>query len=120
MVTVKKDIQKNRLYITLAGILSFEDAKRAKELIEIEVNELKPDFDLVNDISKFIRGDDNAGIILKEIMVLLIQKKVNRIVRIVGASKAGLIQFANNSLPIDSYRLSYLPTMEEAENFLNQ
>ena len=81
---------------------------------------MKPDFDLVNDISKFIRGDDAAGIILKEIMIHLIQKKVNRVVRVVGTSKAGLMQFANNSLPISSYKLSYLPTLEEAETFLNQ
>ena len=62
----------------------------------------------------------NAGIILKEIMLMLIQKKVNRVVRIVGSSKTGLVQFANNSLPIDAYKLSYLPTLEEAENYLNQ
>lgn len=120
MVQVKKNIEKNRLYITVSGTLSFEDARKAKELIEVEVKTLKPNFDLINDISKFIHGDDNAGIVLKEIMVLLIQKKVNRIVRIVGTSKAGLIQFANNSLPIDSYKLSYVPTLEEAEIFLNQ
>jgi len=81
---------------------------------------LKPNFDLVNDISKFIRGDDEAGIILKEIMVFLIQKRVNRVVRVVGTSKTGLMQFANNSLPINSYKLSYLPTLEEAESFLNE
>jgi hypothetical protein len=120
MVKIKKDLKKNRLYITISGTLSYEEAKKAKDLIEIEIEKLKPNFDLINDISKFIHGDEAAGIVLKEIMLLLIQKKVNRIVRIIGASKTGLIQFANNSLPLDAYKLSYLPTVEEAEKYLDQ
>ncbi|MCX6169794.1 MAG: hypothetical protein NTX65_10665 [Ignavibacteriales bacterium] len=120
MVKVKKDIEKNRLYVFISGMLSFDEAEKAKELITKEVELLKPGFDLINDISKFIHGADEAGSILKEIMILLIQKKVNRVVRIVGTSKTGLIQFANNSLATDAYKLYYVPTIEEAEKFLNE
>ena len=52
-------------------------------------------------------------------MLLLIDKKVNWVVRVVGESKIGLLQFANYSLPIESYKLKYLPTLEEAEKFLD-
>jgi len=120
MIKAQKDIAKNRMYLTISGTVSYEEAVKAKILIENEISFLKPDFDLINDISKFIRGDDEAGSVLKGIMTLLIQKKVNRIVRVVGTSKMGLIQFANNSLAMDSYKLKYVPTMEEAEKFLNQ
>jgi hypothetical protein len=120
MVKVKRDDLKNRLYVNLSGMLSLAEAGKAKDLIEKEVAFLKPGFDLINDISKFIHGDDEAGSTLKEIMILLIQKKVNRVVRIVGTSKMGLIQFANNSFSTDSYKLYYVPTLEEAEKFLNQ
>jgi hypothetical protein len=120
MIRIQKDVAKNRLYIFISGTLSFDDAENAKDLIEKEVAFLKPDFDVINDISKFIHGDDDAGSILKEIIMLLIQKKVNRVVRVVGTSKMGLVQFASNSVAIDSYKLKYVPTLEEAEKFLNQ
>ena len=119
MHKIKKDIEKNRLCITLSGILTLEEAKKIKGMIEVEINSLQPGFDLINDISKFILGHDETGNILKEIMLLLIEKKVNRVVRVIGTSKTGLIQFANNSLPIESYKLSYVPTLEEAENILD-
>ncbi|MFA7228118.1 MAG: hypothetical protein WC061_03700 [Melioribacteraceae bacterium] len=120
MFKIKKDIVRNRLYVTLTGILSLDAAREAKKLIETEVAGLKPNFDLINDISKFIHGDDEAGIILKEIMIILIQNKVNRVIRIVGTSRMGLLQFANNSLAVESYKLSYVPTLEEAEKILNE
>lgn len=120
MVKVQKDAEKNRLYVTLTGIISLEAAREAQSLIQAEVEQLKPDFDLVNDISKFIHGDDEAGKILQEIMIFLIKHKVRKIIRVVGTSKTGLIQFANYSLPIEAYRLSYVPTMEEAEKILSQ
>jgi hypothetical protein len=119
MYKIKKDVAKNRLYISLSGIFPISDAKNAKELIIKEINELQPDFDVVNDISRFIRGQEEAGKILQDIMLLLIDKKVGRIVRVIGESKTGLIQFANFSLQIESYKLKYLPTMQEAEKFLD-
>ncbi len=35
-----------------------------------------------------------------------------------GTSKVGLIQFAKNTLPLDQYQISYVPTLEEAETIL--
>jgi len=118
MYKIKRDEVRNRLYITLTGVLSLEEAKKARHAIEIEVEFLKPNFNLINDISKFIHGDEEAGKVLQGIMIFLIQKKVEKVIRVVGTSKAGLMQFANNSLPIDSYRLKYVPTLDEAEKLL--
>jgi hypothetical protein len=120
MFKIKNDIEKNRLYITLSGIFPVSEAKKAKECIQNEIDELQPNFDVINDISQFIHGQEEGGKILQEIMLLLIDKKVNKIVRIVGPSKTGLIQFANYTLPIESYNLKYVPTLKEAEKFLNE
>jgi hypothetical protein len=120
MQKVLKDIEKNRLIIILSGTLSLEEAEKTKKIIIKEIDTLKPDFDVINDISKFIRGADEAGRVLKEIMALLISKNVNRVVRVVGTSKAGLMQFANHSPQIETYKLSYVPTIEEAEKLLDQ
>jgi hypothetical protein len=120
MYKIKKDVEKNRLYILLSGIFPISDAKNAKEIILKEIDDLQPNFDVVNDISQFIRGQDEAGKVLQDIMLLLIDKKVNRVVRVIGESKTGLLQFANYSLQIESYKLKYMPTMAEAEKYLDE
>ncbi|KAF0152070.1 MAG: type IV pilus assembly PilZ [Ignavibacteria bacterium] len=119
MVKVKAPVSKNRLYITILGTLTLNDSIEAKMNIENSLHSLMPGFDVINDLSKFIRADDSAGTVLKEIIILLIQNGVNKIVRVVGASKAGLIQFANNTLRLEQYQVFYVPTLEDAETYLN-
>lgn len=98
MIKITTDIAKNRLHISMIGVVTFEEAQKSKLTIESSIATLKTGFDVINDLSRFIRGDDTAGNVLKEIIILLIQKGVNRVVRVVGTSKSGLLQFANNSL----------------------
>ncbi|MFA7421348.1 MAG: hypothetical protein WCZ90_16815 [Melioribacteraceae bacterium] len=120
MIKVTADTTQNRLHITMIGTLSVEEAQKSKLTIETTIASLKPGFDVINDISRFIRGDDAAGNVLKEIIILLIQNRVNRVVRVVGTSKSGLIQFANNTLQIEQYKIHYVPTLEEAELLLSK
>lgn len=120
MIKVTANTAQNRLNITMIGTLSVEEAQKSKLTIEATISTLKPGFDVINDISRFIRGDDAAGNVLKEIIILLIQNRVNRVVRVVGTSKSGLIQFANNTLQIEQYKISYVPTLEEAELLLSK
>ena len=90
MFTVNKNIEKNRLYIKLTGVIPVSDAKKVKTLIIKETNDLQPNFDVINDISQFISGHNEAGKILQEIMLFLIDKKVNRVARVVGAAENGI------------------------------
>ena len=120
MIKVTANTAHNRLNITMIGTLSVEEAQKSKLTIEATIATLQPGFDVINDISRFIRGDDAAGNVLKEIIILLIQNRVNRVVRVVGTSKSGLIQFANNTLQIEQYKIHYVPTLEEAELLLSK
>ena len=120
MIKITADQAKNRLHISMIGVLTIEEARKSKQTIESAVASLKAGFDVSNDLSRFIRGDDAAGNVLKEIIILLIQKGVNRVVRVVGTSKSGLLQFANNSLQIEQYKISYVPTLADAELFLSK
>jgi len=120
MIKVTADTVQNRLHIAMIGTLSVEEAQKSKLTIEATIASLKPGFDVINDISRFIRGDDAAGNVLKEIIILLIQNRVNRVVRVIGTSKSGLIQFANNTLQIEQYKIHYVPTLEEAELLLSK
>ena len=120
MYKLKIDTNKNRLSLSLIGTISLEEAKKIRQTIESSLVQLSPGFNVVNDISKMIHADDASGIVLKEIIILLVQHGVKKVVRIVGPSKTALLQFANNSLQLEQYKISYVPSIEEAENLLNE
>lgn len=120
MIKITADKAKNRLHISMIGVVTFEEAQKSKITVESSIASLKTGFDVINDLSKFIRGDETAGNVLKEIIILLIQKGVNRVVRVVGTSKSGLLQLVNNSLQIEQYKISYVPTLSDAELLLSK
>lgn len=120
MYKIKADQEKNRLTITLAGFISVDEATAVKDAIVSETATLTPGFDVINDISNFRLGQDRAGGVLQEIIRFLISQKVNKVVRVVGASQTGLIQFANYTSDNSIYNVKYVPTIKDAENFLEE
>ena len=120
MHIIKKDIKNNRLYVTLSGVISLSEAEEIKEIMIKEIEELAAGFDVINNISKYIQGDERAGVILHELVIYLVGKGVNRLIRVVGTSKTGLIQFAKFTPQQKDVNIHYFPTMEEAEEFLNK
>jgi hypothetical protein len=120
MYTVKAEISKNRLYIKLAGFLSANEAADIKIDIMNEAAKLAPGFDIINDITNFRLGLDETAYLLNETIEFLIEKKVNRIIRVVGSSRAGLIQLAKYTKKDDKYITHFVPSMEEAEELLNK
>lgn len=118
MHKVKIDIQDNRLYLTLSGVISIPEAMKVRDEIFKGVESLKPGFDVINDLSKYIHADESGAVYLQDVTRFFIDKKVNRIVRVVGQSKTGLMQFAKYSQLVETINIKYLPTMEEAEAFL--
>jgi hypothetical protein len=120
MHILRKDTKNNRVYVTISGVISFEEAEEIKEKMQKETEEIEPGFDVVNNISKYIQGEERAGGVLQEVVNHLVSKGVNRIIRVVGTSKTGLMQFAKFTQEIKGLNVHYFPTMEEAEEFLKQ
>jgi hypothetical protein len=120
MYKVKTDSEKNRLTVTLSGFISADEANTLKETIIKEASKLTPGFDVINDISNFRLGQDQAGLVLQAIIKYLVSINVNRVVRVVGSSQTGLIQFANYTGNVSAYAVKYVPTMKDAEVFLEK
>ena len=120
MHSIRKDIHKNRLYLSISGVISISEANKIKDEVIAETSELKPGFDVINNLSKYIKGDERAAPMLQAVEKFFIENKVNRIVRVVGTSKTGLMQFAKYSQPKENVNILYFPTMHEAETFLNK
>lgn len=119
MYRITTDIEKNRLYLTLVGFISEQEALSIKKSLITEISRLSENFDIINDITHFRLGLEQSGEVLKEIIKHLMDCKVNRIVRVVGGSQAGMIQFASNTGSNLPYHVSYVPAVEDAENMLN-
>jgi hypothetical protein len=119
MHTVRYDVEKNMLYVTLIGILKIHEVKQIKEEMFSSIEKLSPNFDVINDLSRLIHSDDNTVPIGQEILKFEIEKKVNRIVRVIGQSKYGLIQFAKYTKQEEAKHTKYVPTLEEAEEYLS-
>lgn len=120
MYKVKTDPEKNRLLLTLTGLVTLEEALAIKEVIAKEVPKLTAGFEVINDISNFRLAQEQAGRILKEIINYCIVKKVGQVIRVVGASQSALIQFANFTGNIESYNVRYVPTLRDAEAVLEK
>ena len=118
MHIIRKDLKNNRLYITLYEVISLAEAKKVKDLIIKDIDELQPGFVIINDISKLVNADPKAAVFLEEANKYSFAKKVKMIIRVVGHSKTGLMLFAKYTTPIEAIDIKYVPTLKEAEDLL--
>jgi hypothetical protein len=118
MHTVRHDVEKNRLYVTLIGTINHSEVLKIKEEMFNSIEKLLPNYDVVNDLSRLVHSEDNTIAVGQEILKFEIEKKVNRIVRVIGQSKYGLIQFAKYTNNEEAKLVKYVPTLEEAEEYL--
>jgi hypothetical protein len=118
MITSKADIEKNRLYIILSGVIDVAEAKKAMLPIVKEAHKLKPKFDVITDFSGLKSADNRTKKILRSIMNYLSLQGVGRVVRIVGGAKAMLLKFADFTRGFKGYKIDYVPTIEDAEKKL--
>ncbi len=119
--TAQADRVKNRLYVSLRGVVNKDAAEALVSAIFREVQKLSPGFDVVSDISQMKIGYPAASIYLRNAMDFLKARGVRRTVRVVGGSKSALTQFARATNAFNSkYKVYYVGTMAEAERKLKE
>ncbi len=120
MHTVTIDKVLNKMVITLTGIITDEDVEKAEVLVKQAVTELKPKFSVITNLSHYKARDKFPTQKLQHVMQYLIEHNVGKIIRVVGGSKEGLIQFAKHSKGVDDYNVSYVATMKEALTLIRE
>lgn len=120
MYKVKSEPAKNRIVITLGGILTINESMACKNEIEKEAVKLTPGFDVINDFSNLSFGQDTSGHYLGEIINILDSHKASRVVRVVGSSEQVMLQFAQLTSNATTIKFKYVPTLREAEIFLEE
>ena len=118
--TIKADVKKNRLYIKLTGSYTAEDTIPIINRINHEVVKLKPGFGVINDIRELQKVDIKAALRIKKGTKIVKEKGAKHIIRVVGSSKFALRIFAKFANLIDNLKISYVPTIEKAEELLTK
>lgn len=118
MATIHADSDKNCLYITLSGVVCGQQATEAKTAIVELVAGLQPGFAVINDISQAECGYLSTLPLLQEIITLLIEKKVGRVIRVVDRSSVIFQQMTQATKELGEYPVEWVGSLEEAEALL--
>ncbi len=118
--TVTASIKKNRLYITLQGIMCQKEVERLYTDIRFCVSDLEPGFAVITDLTLCRIGHLSAIGTYRKIMDFLLEKKVGQVVRIVGQAKVVYLQMLKLADLIQNYQPRYVSTLEEAEEYLDE
>ena len=79
------------------GFFNDDLAREAVEKFKSELKKLKPNIDIINDISEFRPASAKGAEIIKDAQKYVAQMGVRRLVRIVDNRVLGLMQFKANS-----------------------
>ena len=112
------NIKKNILYITIGGKLSKKDLDKLYTDIRFCVADLKPRFDVVNDLSGCSLAALNGLPTFKKITNHLIDNKVGKVVRVIDERKIAFRQILNLAAKMLGYKTAYVNSFEEAEQEL--
>lgn len=113
------DIENNILNVKIAGILTGETALELNESIKHDISKLKPGYHIITDLTNFRIANDEAIVVIRELLESLSQNKVGRVIRVVGNSKNAIIQSAGVTKGIENYNVEYVPTIQDAYKTLN-
>ncbi len=119
-IKVIADIAKNRLQITLNGVLLKKDIDNIYTDIRFAVADLQPGFDVITDFSQCKVGYISGIGGFKKIMTYLTDNKAGRVIRIVPARGVIYKQIMNITAAISGYKPIYVKSLEEAEQILTQ
>jgi hypothetical protein len=117
---VRADIPNNRIYCTFTEKSTVDDLTRLLADIKDRVPDLKPGFDVVEDISSCHLFQLAALPIMRNIMHYLINSGAREVIRVVDQQSTVFRQLINLSARIRSYKPIYVKTLAEADELLNQ
>jgi len=106
------------MYARMEGEINKAEALSAVNKLGPAIEQLKPGFVIINDISGFQATNEENFRLLSRLLDAFIEKGVQKIFRVVGPSKHSLMTFASFDKTAAKVPVEYVPTMEEAEKKL--
>ena len=122
MYTVRANIVKNRLYVTLSGFMHQQEMKECTDRTIEESQKLQPGYDVITDISDFkVVGQETLAEV-KRGQAYFKQTGVRHAIRVEGKSSiSGLVssQFTRTGRSV-AYVPETVATMADAERILDE
>lgn len=117
MYAVTIDEDKNRMILELKGFLHDDEVMEFATDAKQAMNKLRPNFDIITDISEFSPATPNGRELIKEAQGYAFKMKVGRVVRVTGNIIAE-IQFDRSSKEA-GYKALTCKSVQEAKNYLD-
>lgn len=118
-VSVRYSPTKNRLYVTMDGELTVDDAERLKKAYGDALTQCKSGFDVITIAEGLVPFNTDVQHVFTDICILVSKFGVNRVVRVVGDTPRGAMQLNLLSRSAGGYVATNFKTLDEAEKFLD-
>lgn len=119
MVIIKANQEQNYLYFLLEGTFDHHAFKKVEDAVEMEVQSLKPNFTIINDIKEFRVASPDARKVLQQLQQDLFKTGAAKMIQIVGDSAIGKMQFNRSRKMAEAqYEIIEVNSLREAENYL--
>jgi len=119
MYEIRIEIAKNRLYTTLSGFFSTEEAKKAVDEVIEATQKLKPGYDVITDVTLFKPASPEAAKEIGRVQAHFATSGLRRGLRVIGANTMAELQF-NRLAKQTTYDANNVATVEDAEKILDQ
>lgn len=117
---IRADVLKNRLYISIKGFMTEEDAVIISDKASAETRKLKPGFDVINDIRELSPATPKASRLYSRQLDVAKEVGIGRVVRIVGdqvITKMQLTKALKDTLGVVALTAA---NVDEAESLLDK
>ena len=119
-MSVKVDLEKNRLCFIISGIITKTELDKLYTDIRFSVADLKPPFDIITDLSGCDLGMLSGLPTFRKIMNFLISSDVGSVIRVTEEQSLIHKQAVNFGDRFKSYKTLYVSSVEEAEKMLEE
>lgn len=120
MHKVFADPSKNRLYIVLGLVSSYDETRHLVHAVLIEAKKLKHGFTCITDLRGFSLSDGINDDFMQDCQEILWEGGIKRAVRVTGLSAADfLFEFEKKSKVWPAYQTDNVLSMEDAEAHLD-
>jgi hypothetical protein len=118
MYSIRVDLARNRLYVTLVGFFSLEEIKKCGDEAIEATKRLRHGYDVVTDITQFKAGTADVAADVERVQAHFRRSGARQGVRIVGSNVLSGMQFRRTGTSAE-YNSVNVKSLEEAEKILN-
>jgi hypothetical protein len=118
MYSIRLDIDRNRLYVTLVGFFSLTEIKKCGDETIEATKRLRRGYDVVTDITQFKAGTADVAADIERVQAHFRRSGGRQGVRIVGSNVLSGMQFRRTGTSAE-YNSVNVKSLEEADKVLN-